>query len=340
MRYLVTGSAGFIGFHVAKKLLAEGHEVVGVDGFTPYYDVSLKRARHRILSENPRFAAHELTLENGQALNHLFEQCSPDVVIHLAAQAGVRYSLENPRAYIDANLIGTFNVLESCRAFRPSHLLMASTSSVYGANIEMPFREVDRTVHQMTLYAATKQSTELMAHCYSHLWDVPTTIIRFFTVYGPWGRPDMALFLFTRAILDGRPIEIFNNGQSWRDFTYIDDLVKSINLLTTCAPSRPSARRDESAISNDTLSPVAAFRVVNIGGGQPVKLSRFVDLIEETLGIPAQRDFRPLPKGDVERTYAAADLLEALVGYKPSTPIEVGVPAFIDWYRSYYRGST
>lgn len=337
MRYLVTGTAGFIGFHVARRLLALGHSVAGIDGFTPYYDVALKRRRHRMLEAESGFTAWEFMLEEAGRLGEVFETVRPDVVIHLAAQAGVRYSLENPRAYIDSNVVGTFNVVEACRARPVQHLLLASTSSAYGGNESMPFRETDKAALPLTLYAASKIGTEVMAHAYAHLWEIPTTVFRFFTVYGPWGRPDMALFKFTQNILADKPIEIFNHGRSTRDFTYIDDLVESITLLARTSPPLVGARGETSPV--DTLSPVAPHRVVNIGGGQPVDLISFVEEIERALGRQARKVYLPLPMGDVAATMASTELLKTLIGFVPTTPIAVGIPAFVDWYRDYHRAT-
>jgi UDP-glucuronate 4-epimerase len=333
MRFLVTGTAGFIGFHVAKLLLDAGHEVTGVDGMTPYYDVTLKRRRHGILLQQPGFKAHELMLEDEPALRKAYEDCRPDIVIHLAAQAGVRYSLENPRAYVDANLLGTFNLMELVREHPPGHFLIASTSSVYGANTKMPFIESDRADYPLTLYAATKKATEGMAHSYAHLWRIPTTAFRFFTVYGPWGRPDMALFKFTKGIIAGEPIDIYNNGEMSRDFTYIDDLAKAIVLLADAVPEDPREREDDPDLG---LSPAAPFRVVNIGNGQPVKLLAFVEAIETALGKKAVRNYLPMQAGDVPSTFADTDLLERLTGFRPTTPVEVGVARFVAWYRDYF----
>lgn len=334
MRFLVTGSAGFIGFHLARRLLDEGHEVTGVDGLTTYYDVGLKRRRLALLEGRPGFRQVELSLEDDAGLMRLFEEARPQVVVHLAAQAGVRYSIENPRAYIASNVVGSFNMLEACRAHPVEHLLIASTSSAYGANDKFPFEETDRSVHPITLYAASKGAAELMAHSYSHLFDIPTTAFRFFTVYGPWGRPDMAYWLFARKILAGEPIELFNDGEAYRDFTYVDDLIEAIRRLVDTRPARPSERSAAPA-DFDTLSPVAAYRMVNIGGGQSVKLSEFVDEIEKALGVPAKRVMKPLPPGDVARTFASAKLLESLIAYKPDTPLSVGIPAFVEWYRGH-----
>ena len=331
MRLLITGTAGFIGFHLARRMLDDGHEVLGIDGMTPYYDVRLKHARHAILKNAAGFTEAILMLEDMARLDAAAQSFAPDVVVHLAAQAGVRYSMENPRAYIDSNIVGTFNLLEATRRLEVRHLLLASTSSVYGGNLEMPFREVDRTASPLSLYAATKAAGEQLAHSYSHLWDIPTTSFRFFTVYGPWGRPDMALFRFVEAMRQGRAIDVYNDGEMERDFTYIDDLVEAIVRLTAVAPER-----GKPVAADDSLSPVAPCRVVNIGRGEPVSLMDFIGQIERTLGIKASVNFLPMQAGDVTRTFADATLLESLTGYHPSTPIEVGVPAFCDWYESYY----
>ncbi len=331
MRFLITGTAGFIGFHLARRLLAEGHVVVGVDGMTPYYDVSLKRARHDILRRSNHFVEYVEMLENMPALEKIAEKHPTDVIVHLAAQAGVRYSLENPRAYVDANLVGTFNVMEIARAQAPGHFLFASTSSVYGANREMPFSERERADHPLTLYAATKKATEDMAHSYAHLWKIPTTAFRFFTVYGPWGRPDMALFKFVKAALAGEPIDVYGHGKMQRDFTYIDDLVESIVRLVDCPPQEGAP-----VAEFDSLSPAAPYRVVNIGGGAPVGLEQFIDEMEAKLGVPVKRNYMDMQKGDVPATYASADLLEKLTGYRPRTSVREGIGAFVDWYREQY----
>ncbi|ASY68186.1 NAD-dependent epimerase [Sinorhizobium fredii] len=335
MRYLITGTAGFIGFHVAKRLIDDGHFVVGFDGMTPYYDVTLKQRRHAILERSNGFKAVTAMLEDRAALDRAAELAEPEVIIHLAAQAGVRYSLENPKAYVDANLLGSWNILELARAIGPKHLMLASTSSIYGANEKIPFAEADRADEPMTLYAATKKSMELMAHSYAHLYKVPTTAFRFFTVYGPWGRPDMALFKFVDAILNGRPIDIYGEGRMSRDFTYIDDLVEGILRLSHVAPSE--ANRVGPDLAQDTLSGHAPFRVVNVGGGQPVDLMTFVETVEKAVGRPAVRNMLPMQMGDVPRTYASPDLLEALTGFKPTMPIEEGVARFVEWYEQYYR---
>ncbi|WP_313606854.1 NAD-dependent epimerase [Rhizobium sp.] len=333
MRFLITGTAGFIGFHLAKRLLDEGHFVVGFDGMTPYYDVRLKKKRVEILSRSNGFKAVEGMLEDREALEKAAELAEPEVIIHLAAQAGVRYSLENPRSYIDSNLVGSFNVIDLAKALKPRHLLLASTSSVYGANEKIPFAEADKADEQMTIYAATKKSMELMAHSYAHLFKVPTTAFRFFTVYGPWGRPDMALFKFVDAIRHERPIDIYGQGQMSRDFTYIDDLVEAIVRLCEVIPSEDNRVPPEIAI--DTLSKEAPFRVVNIGGGQPVELMEFVETIERAMGKTAIRNFMPMQPGDVYRTYAAADLLVALTRFRPSIDVEEGVRRFVTWYQEH-----
>ena len=344
MRILVTGSAGFIGHALSRRLLAEGHAVTGFDGFSDYYDVGLKRARHADLAGNPGFAAIEARLETPGALHEAMARASPEIVFHLAAQAGVRHSLENPGAYVEANLVGTANLLEAVRAHPVRHLMLASTSSAYGGNAATPFRERDRAVLPLTLYAASKLACEAMGHSYAHLFGIPTTAFRFFTVYGPWGRPDMALFLFTRAILAGRPIEVFAEGTATRDFTYVDDLVEAMRRLADRPPPSPSKRGPtergpggEGPVSaDDTLSPVAPYRLVNIGGGNPVRLDAMIDALEAALGRRAERILKPLPPGDVQGTHASTDLLRALVGAVPETPLAVGLPRFVAWYRGFY----
>lgn len=330
MRYLITGTAGFIGFHLARRLLQDGHEVVGFDGMTPYYSLKLKESRHAALAQFPTFKSIIGMLEDKDALEAAVLIQTPDVIVHLAAQAGVRYSLENPKAYLDSNLSGTWNVLELAKTVGVKHLMLASTSSVYGANPSIPFRESDKTDEPLTFYAATKKATELMAHSYAHLHKVPTTAFRFFTVYGPWGRPDMALFKFVKAIVEGSEIEIYGEGKMSRDFTYVDDLVDSIIQLSHVVPLPETRVATPGTV--DTLSHEAPFRVVNIGGGQPIELLDFVETVEKTLGKPARRKMLPMQKGDVPRTYASPDLLVALTGSKPATSLETGVKAFVDWY--------
>lgn len=329
-RVFITGTAGFIGYHLARLLLAEGFAVHGYDGMTAYYDVSLKRRRHAMLHQMPGFAATEAMLEDQAALAAAVDRAEPDVIVHLAAQAGVRYSLEAPRAYVDSNVTGSFNVMEEARRVGVAHLLLASTSSVYGANTAMPFAEGDKADTPLTIYAATKKAMEAMAHANAHLWGVPTTAFRFFTVYGPWGRPDLALYRFVDAILHGRPIDIYNHGEMWRDFTYVDDLVRAIRLLIDAVPG------PDAGVAGDTLSPVAPFRVVNIGGGRPVRLLDFVDAIEAELGRPALRNYLPMQTGDVPATHADTALLEALTGFRPETEVRAGIAAFVAWYRAYH----
>lgn len=333
-KVLITGTAGFIGFHLAKLLLAEGFRVQGYDGMTDYYDVTLKQRRHAMLLQNENFSAKEGMLEDQATFDALADEFQPDVIVHLAAQAGVRYSLENPRAYLDANVIGTFNVMEAARRLEVKHLLMASTSSVYGANEEMPFTETEKADTQLTIYAATKKATESMGHSYAHLWNLPVTMFRFFTVYGTWGRPDLALYKFVDAILDDRPIDIYNHGDMYRDFTYVDDLVRGIRLLIDAVPERPTSRDD--IPEWDSLSPAAPFRVVNIGNSDKVRLLDFVDAIEEALGKKAVRNYMDMQKGDVPATWADATLLQELTGYRPQTDFKDGIARFVAWFREYY----
>ena len=332
-RIFITGTAGFIGFHLARLLLSQGHVVHGLDGLTDYYDVELKKCRHSMLLQNKNFSCSVSLLEDQAELDKIIDEFEPNVIIHLAAQAGVRYSIENPKAYIDANIIGTFHVLETAKRLEVEHLLMASTSSVYGANTDMPFYETEKADTQLTLYAATKKANESMAHAYSNLWKLPITMFRFFTVYGPWGRPDLALYKFVAAILEGRPIDIYNNGDMYRDFTYVDDLVHAISLLIYANPSSPS----DMHIAGDSLSPVAPFRIVNIGNSEKIKLLDFIDAIEENLGIEAARNYMPMQMGDVPATWANAELLNALTGFTPKTNYKDGIRDFITWYRKYYN---
>ncbi|MBT2133566.1 GDP-mannose 4,6-dehydratase [Croceibacterium sp. LX-88] len=334
-RVLVTGSAGFIGFHLAKLLVAEGLRVHGFDGMTDYYDVALKRRRHSILLQNPKFTMTEGMLEDREVFDRMVDEFVPDVIVHLAAQAGVRYSIENPRAYIDANVVGSFNVMEAARRLDVRHLLMASTSSVYGANDDMPFTELEKADTQLTIYAATKKATESMGHAYAHLWGLPTTMFRFFTVYGPWGRPDMALYKFVDAILADRPIDIYNRGEMYRDFTYVDDLVRGIRGLMDAVPMRPS--HPEEILQGDSLSPVAPFRIVNIGNSNKVRLLDFIEEIERCLGKSAIRNYMEMQKGDVPATWANAELLQRLTGYHPQTDFRDGISKFVAWFRDYYE---
>lgn len=332
---LITGTAGFIGFHLAQHLLAEGFRVVGYDGMTPYYDVAIKRHRHQMLKQSPAFTCEEGLLEDMAQLQALCLHERPEVIIHLAAQAGVRYSLENPRAYVEANLVGAFNVLECARELGVGHLLMASTSSVYGGNTDMPFTEIQKTELPLTLYAATKKANEEMAHSYAHLWKLPTTMFRFFTVYGPWGRPDLALFKFVRAALSGEAIDVYNHGQMARDFTYVTDLVRAIRLLIDVQPPLPDA--GAAAVPGDSLSPVAPWRVVNIGNNTRVPLMDFIAEIERALGMEIPKNFMEMQKGDVPETWADCSLLHHLTGYSPQTDVREGVGNFVRWYRDYYQ---
>lgn len=334
-RVFITGTGGFIGFHLAKLLLLQGHTVKGYDGMTDYYDVRLKRRRHEILSEFPSFSYVEAMLEDQQALYAAVDVCTPEVIIHLAAQAGVRYSLENPRAYIDSNIVGTFNVMEAARRIEVPHLMMAATASVYGTNEKLPFAETDRADTQITLYAATKKANESMAHSYAHIYKMPTTMFRFFSAYGPWGRPDMALFKFTKGILEGTPIDIYNQGDMWRDFTYVDDLVRSIAGLTTALPEQVARRG--AVHPADNISPVAPFRIVNIGNSEMIRLMDFIEAIEDEIGIKAKRNYMPMQTGDVPKSWADTTLLQHLTGYKPQTDFRVGVACFVQWYREYYE---
>jgi len=330
---LITGAAGFIGFHVSERFLSEGHRVVGLDNFNSYYDVALKRDRAAHLSKHPNFKMAECGLEDRDAVAAVWQDCAPDIVIHLAAQAGVRYSIENPDSYVSSNIIGTFNILEVCRRFGTKHLLAASTSSIYGSNTSMPFKEGDSISRPLSLYAATKGSAELLGHTYSALFGIPTTFFRFFTVYGPWGRPDMAAFKFTRAILADESIDVYNHGDLARDFTYIDDLVEAIIRLTENIPqtNEPSEKPQG---ANDFDAP---FRVVNIGKGAPDKLMDFISELEKDLGKVAEKNFMPMQDGEMLTTFADTEMLESLIGYRPNTPLSVGIPKFASWYREYYK---
>ena len=329
---LITGSAGFIGYHLAQDLLAHGYEVIGLDAMTDYYDVRLKERRQAMLLQSPAFCAINKRIEEDGVLHDLIAAERPDVIVHLAAQAGVRYSIEAPRSYVESNLIGTFNLLEAVRATPSAHLLMASTSSVYGANTDMPYAETDKADTQMSFYAATKKANEAMAHSYAHLYGLPITMFRFFTVYGPWGRPDMAHFKFTRAILAGEPIDIYHHGVMQRDFTYIDDLVNGIRLLIDAVP--PADGKAQSP--QDSLSPVAPYRIVNIGNGVTVQLADFIAAIEAACGREAIRNLMPMQPGDVPATWADNRLLVDLTGYAPTTSIQEGIARFVAWFRDYY----
>ncbi|GAB6196863.1 NAD-dependent epimerase [Lysobacter xanthus] len=332
MRVLVTGAAGFIGSHLAQRLIARGDEVLGYDDLNDYYDPQLKRDRLARVVSGRGFRFVHAKLEDREAMDRAFAEFRPDRVVNLAAQAGVRYSLENPRAYIDSNLVGFINVLEACRHNDVRHLVYASSSSVYGANRELPFRVEHNVDHPVSLYAATKKANELMAHTYSHLYDLPTTGLRFFTVYGPWGRPDMALFLFTRKILAGEPIDVFNHGRHSRDFTYIDDIVEGVIRTLDNTP----ARSDDASLLASPGTSTAPYRVYNIGSHRPVELLRYIEVLEDCLGRKAERRLVPMQPGDVPDTYADVESLRLDTGYAPSTPVETGVARFVEWYRDYY----
>ena len=332
-KIIVTGAAGFLGFHVAQRLLKQGHEVVGVDNLNDYYDVTLKRARVAQLAALPGFAFEKVELADNAAVAAVFAKVKPTIVIHLAAQAGVRYSLTNPHVYIQSNICAFLNILEACRHNKVAHLTYASSSSVYGKNTEMPFSVHHNVDHPVSLYAASKKANELMAHSYSHLFGLPTTGLRFFTVYGPWGRPDMALFLFTKAILEGKPIDVFNNGLMKRDFTYIDDIAEGI---TRAAFKTAKPNPQWNPAKPDSASSDAPYRLYNIGNHSPVSLMEFIRVIEDTLGKKAITNLLPLQAGDVPESFADVEDLARDVGFAPSTPITVGIPKFIEWYRSYY----
>jgi len=334
VKVLITGTAGFIGNALAIRLLDRGDTVIGLDNVNDYYDPSLKEARLARIKDHPNFTEERVSLEDRVEVERVFAEHKPHRVVNLAAQAGVRYSLENPQAYIDANIVGFMNILEGCRHHEVEHLVYASSSSVYGANESMPFSVHDNVDHPVSLYAASKKSNELMAHTYSHLFGLPTTGLRFFTVYGPWGRPDMALFMFTKNIIEGKPIDVFNYGKHQRDFTYIDDIVEGvIRTLDNTAASNP----DWSGVDPDSATSRAPYRIYNIGSNNPCELLRYIELIEENVGKKAEKNLLPMQPGDVLATYANVDALIKDVDYKPSTPLEEGVANFVEWYRDFYK---
>jgi len=334
MRFLITGSAGFIGFHLAQRLLNDGHSVTGFDGMTDYYDVELKNARLDQLRTRSGYQHVTGMLEDPEALSHAASLAHPDVIVHLAAQAGVRYSIEAPRSYVESNLVGSWNVLELARELQPRHLLLSSTSSVYGANRETPFSELHKADQPLNLYAATKKGMEAMAFAYSQLFGIPTTMLRFFTVYGPWGRPDMALFKFVSAISADRPIEVYSHGQMARDFTYVDDTVEAVVRLIQLAPGEANRTIQPGIV--DTLSEAAPYRTVNVAGGKPVRLLDFIAVVEKTLERAATIEFLPPQPGEMTQTFGDARLLQALTGFSPQVDLEEGVPAFVEWYRRHY----
>ncbi len=333
MKIFLTGSSGFIGFHLSKKLLDKGHSVHGFDSMNNYYDVKLKKARYKILKKYKQFSFTKGNLENQKILSNSILKSKPKIIIHLAAQAGVRYSIEKPRIYLDSNITGTYNIIELAKKVNVKHLLIASSSSVYGANKKLPFKEIDKTETQLSIYAATKKSTESIAHAYSNIWKIPITMLRFFTVYGPWGRPDMALFKFTKAITNKKKIDIYNRGKMYRDFTYIDDIVDGVVALINKAPNLKQLGK----IKNDSLSPVAPFRILNIGNTRKVYLLDFINALEKELGAKAIRNYMPMQKGDVKMTLSDTSLLKKLTGYNPKTTYKVGIKKFLKWYFDYYK---
>ena len=333
MKIFITGSSGFIGFHLSKNLLDSGHSVHGFDSMNNYYDVKLKKARYQILKKYKKFSFTKGNLENKKILSNSILKFLPKIIIHLAAQAGVRYSIEKPRVYLNSNIIGTYNIIELAKKVNVKHLLIASSSSVYGANKKFPFKETDKTETQLSIYAATKKSTESIAHSYSNIWKIPITMLRFFTVYGPWGRPDMALFKFTKGIITNKKIDIYNQGKMYRDFTYIEDIVSGIKALINKAPNSNQLGK----IKNDSLSPIAPFRVLNIGNTRKVYLLDFINALEKELGKKAIRNYMPMQKGDVKMTLSDTTLLKKLTGYNPKTNFKIGIKKFLKWYLSYYK---
>ena len=332
MKILITGSSGFIGFHLSKLLLDKGNIVHGFDSMNNYYDVQLKKSRLKILKTYKNFSFTKGNIENKKKLDNTFKKFKPKIVIHLAAQAGVRYSIDKPRVYLDSNIMGTFNIIESSHKIKTKHLIMASSSSVYGANKTIPFKEKDKTESQLSIYAATKKSNESMAHSYSNIWKIPITMLRFFTVYGPWGRPDMALFKFTKGILKSKKIDIYNYGKMYRDFTYIDDIVNGIRLLINKPPKTNAKKK----YKNDSLSSVAPFRILNIGNTKKIYLLNFIKQIELELGKKSIKNFMPLQRGDVKQTLSNTRLLKSITGYKPKIDYKTGIKNFIAWYKEYY----
>ena len=333
MKILITGSSGFIGFHLAKKLLEKGIDICGYDSMNNYYDIGLKKARLNILKKYKNFKFVKNKIENEKILKNTIIKFKPNVIIHLAAQAGVRYSIKNPDTYLHSNVIGTFNIIKICNSIKVSHLIIGSSSSVYGANKKFPFQEIDKSDHQVSFYAATKKSTESLAHSYSALWNLPTTVLRFFTVYGPWGRPDMAYFKFTKKILNGKKIDIYNKGKMYRDYTYIDDIIDGILGLI----KKPPSLKIKKKIKNDSLSPVAPFRILNIGNTKKIYLLDFINTLEKELGKKIKKNFLPMQKGDVHSTLSDCSLLKKITGYNPKTNYKDGIKKFLHWYSNYYN---
>jgi len=333
MKVFVTGSSGFIGFHLSKKLLEKGYSIHGFDSMNKYYDVKIKKARLKILKKYKKFSFTKNKLENKKILTDSILRFKPTIIIHLAAQAGVRYSIENPKVYMDSNITGTYNIIELAKKINIKHLLIASSSSVYGANKKLPFTEIDKTETQLSIYAATKKSTESIAHSYSNIWRIPITMLRFFTVYGPWGRPDMALFKFTKGIINKKKIDIYNNGKMYRDFTFIDDIVNGITALINKAPNLNQLGK----IRNDSLSPVAPFRILNIGNTKKVFLLDFINELEKQLGKKAIRNYMKMQKGDVKITVSNTSLLRKITNYNPKTNYKTGIKKFLEWYLFYYK---
>jgi UDP-glucuronate 4-epimerase len=332
MKIFITGACGFIGFHLSKKLLKKKYSIFGFDSVNNYYDVGLKKSRLKILKKNKNFSFTKGKLENDKSLKKCILKFKPKIIIHLAAQAGVRYSIKEPRTYINSNIIGTFNVIELAKEINIKHLIIASSSSVYGANKKLPFKEIDKTDSQLSVYAAAKKSAENIAHSYSNIWKIPTTVLRFFTVYGPWGRPDMALFKFTKGILNKKKINIYNKGKLYRDFTYIDDIVNGICSLM----HKPPHLKQKNKYKNDSLSSVAPFRVLNIGNNKKIYLLNFVNTLEKELGLKAFKNFMPMQKGDVKSTLSDTSLLKKITGYSPKTNYKNGIKKFVEWYLDYY----
>ncbi len=332
IKIFITGSSGFIGFHTAKKFLDKGYIVRGFDSMNNYYDVKLKKARLNILKKYKKFTFTKGNLENKKILSKSVFSFKPSIIIHLAAQAGVRYSIENPEVYLNSNIFGTFNIIELARKIKVKHLIIGSSSSVYGANKKLPFKEIDKTDHQISFYAATKKSTECLAHTYSSLWKLPITMLRFFTVYGPWGRPDMAYFKFTKKILNKRKIDIYNKGKMYRDYTYVDDIVDGIFKVTNKIPKINSNKK----YKDDSLSHVAPFRVLNIGNTKKIYLMNFINVLEKELGIKAIKKYLPMQKGDVHSTLSDTNLLKRITGYNPKTKYQTGIKKFVEWYQNYY----